>query len=52
MSYIVRCQTASGRTADVRIVSTSESAATRAALRELSHREPGQGWRAVWVLPS
>ena len=46
-TYLVRCQSASGRTEDVRVRARSESAATRAALATLDRAD---GFRAVWAL--
>lgn len=46
-TYLVRCQSASGRVTDVRVSARTESAATRQALATLPAAD---GYRAVYVL--
>jgi 3-methyladenine DNA glycosylase Mpg len=47
MSYVVRCQSASGRVVDVHVYAGTDNEACRAALRELP-----SDYRAVYALQS
>lgn len=49
--YRVTCQTASGRERTVTVSANTGNTAANRALRRVEREEPGQGWRALRVVP-